>query len=98
MSTSRNEEFDTVEFHPDELGHLPSRDFGGKIGDMRFHPGEEHDERVQEIKAAILAGEEMPPIKIGGAATGKRYLDDGHHRYVAHRELGIPIKVKGYYR
>lgn len=94
---SRREEFETVEFHPDELGHLSSRDFGGKLRDMHFHPGEEHDEKVQSIKAAIEAGEEMPPIEIGGARTGKRYLHDGHHRYVAARELGLPIKVRGYY-
>jgi hypothetical protein len=95
---SRAEEFETMEFHPDELGHLKSRDWPGKIGDIRWDPKGENFARKERIKAKLVAGEDLGALTVKGADTGRRYLDDGHHRYVAAKELGIPVKVKGYYR
>lgn len=91
------DEFDTVEFHPSELGHLQSRDWPGRIGDLEWDPQGEHHARKERIKGAMAAGEDLGPLEIRGAGAGRRYLHDGHHRYVAARELGLPVRVKGYY-
>lgn len=96
---SRTDEFETVEFHPSELAHLPSRDYAGKIGDIDFAPGGESDQRVKKIMETAKTEGIREPLEIRGPAQGaSRYLHDGHHRYVAAKRLGIPIKVRGYYK
>lgn len=94
---SRSDEFDTVEFHPGELGHLESRDWPGKLRDLRFDPEGDTRKKIDAIKQVMSAGADLGPLEVRGAGTGRRYLHDGHHRYVAAKELGLPVKVRGYY-
>lgn len=93
---SLQEEFKTVEFAPEELGHLESRDHAGKLADLRFDPQGDSRRKVDAIKTAMAAGADLGPIEVRGA-SGRRYLHDGHHRWMAAKELGLPVKVRGYY-
>jgi ParB-like nuclease domain len=80
-----------------EIGFLPSRDYPGKIGDIKYMPGGDHDKAVKSIKADAKLNGIQVPIRVVGAGGGSRFLADGHHRYVAGKELRIPIPVVGLY-
>jgi len=84
------------QFDPEEIGHLQSRDYGGRLRDIDFAPGSESDRRVREIMRTAATSGIHTPISVKGTDTS-RWLDDGHHRYVAARRLKIPIPVKGYF-
>jgi len=51
---------------------------------------------IDPIKESISKGEDVPPIQVIKTDEGKLSIFDGHHRVIAHQELGIenvPIEV-----
>lgn len=56
--------------------------------DFRPHPGTSADEqRFQSVLAAMIRGEELPPVELYKLGFGY-YVRDGHHRVAAARQLG----------
>lgn len=65
-------------------------DINTELQDMEFGPEGKRD--VREIAAAIKRGEEIPPILV----SEKGYLQDGRHRLLAYKSLGIediPVEI-----
>ncbi len=46
---------------------------------------------VDDYIARLLAGEKLRPIELVELPDGRRFILDGHHRYVASQRTGIPI-------
>jgi ParB-like chromosome segregation protein Spo0J len=81
------------QFHPDDIGHLHSREYTGKLRDLDFAPGGPSDLRVKKIMESARSEGIHEPL-IVSRATIPAQLHDGHHRYVAARRLGIHIPVR----
>lgn len=83
--------------HPDEIGHLRSRDWPAyKLRDRPWHaPGSEghreFEQRVQEIMDSARTEGIREPLEIG---PGDGYLHQGHHRWEAARRLGIEVPIR----
>ena len=72
------------------LTNLKMRDYGGTLGELKFQPGGEHDERVKALAADIKENGFKEPIEIGPGG----YLHNGHHRYLAAKKLNKPLPVR----
>lgn len=49
---------------------------------------------VATYESQLIKGEKVPPIEIAVSRDGKEVLIEGHHRYVASQNTGIPIEQK----
>ncbi|SDP30567.1 ParB-like nuclease domain-containing protein, partial [Paenibacillus sp. yr247] len=50
-------------------------------------------EKVDEYANKLSNGEPVEPIEVYDAPDGGRYISEGHHRYVASQETGIPVEM-----
>lgn len=82
-------------YHPKEIGWIESRDYPGKLKDIKFAPGGESDKRVKAIMSTAKTEGIHEPVEVKRSGS-RRWLHDGHHRYVAAKRLGIELPVKGY--
>ncbi|MCP3996327.1 MAG: ParB N-terminal domain-containing protein [bacterium] len=48
---------------------------------------------VDDYAARLMRGERLRPIEVVELPDGRRFILDGHHRYVASQETGIPVDV-----
>ena len=48
------------------------------------------DEYIQRLKA----GEKLEPIEVVDVPGKGKYIVEGHHRFVASQESGIPVDIK----
>lgn len=91
----------TVAARPDRAGIMTIKHLK-EIADPReplTHIAKRESPLVEQVKQALLTGEQVEPIKVRqDPKTGKYWLTDGHHRLVASEELGltsVPIIVEG---
>ena len=49
--------------------------------------------QVDIYAARLRAGERLPPIDVQQLPDGRRFILDGHHRYVASQLVGIPVDM-----
>lgn len=50
-------------------------------------------EKVQEYATKLQNGEKVDPIEVYDTGNA-RYLQEGHHQYVASQMTGIPVEVR----
>ena len=51
-------------------------------------------QKVDEYARQLLSGEELLPIKVVEIPGRGKYILNGHHRYVASKQTGIPIEIR----
>ncbi|MDM5154741.1 hypothetical protein QUF88_13165 [Bacillus sp. DX1.1] len=51
-------------------------------------------ERVDFYKEKLLNDEKIEPVEVYKIEGKGQYLQEGHHRYVASVETGIPVEIK----
>lgn len=68
-------------------------DYPGRLRDLDFAPGGESDKRVKKIMESARTEGIREPLEVS-RQTIPATLQDGHHRYVAARRLGIHIPVR----
>ena len=76
-------------------GHDRANDFNGRdiagSGSNDIKPT--HSEKVQEYIKRLKAGEKSPPIEVVDIPSKGRHIIEGHHRYVASQQSGIPVEI-----
>ncbi|WP_040292811.1 ParB N-terminal domain-containing protein, partial [Acetonema longum] len=50
-------------------------------------------ERVDDYIKKLKAGAEVEPIIVYDVPGKGRFIEEGHHRYIASQETGIPVKI-----
>ncbi|MEW9702911.1 hypothetical protein [Paenibacillus sp. SI8] len=50
-------------------------------------------ERVQYYADKLLKGEKIDPIIVYDVKDVGRFIEEGHHRYVASQLTGIPVEI-----
>lgn len=79
---------------PDSIGNLHSRDYPGRIKDIHFQPGSDKWHKAEAVKQrAIEEGGISKPVDLE-YRSGHPFLKDGHHRYIAARDLGMPLPAR----
>ena len=53
-----------------------------------------NQERVNFYAEKLKAGEAVEPIKVVNVPGKGQYIIEGHHRYVASQQTGIPVKIQ----
>ena len=48
---------------------------------------------VDDYAARLRAGERLQPIEVQRLRDGREFILDGHHRYVASQQTGIPVEI-----
>lgn len=61
-----------------------------------FLPTQEvvNQQKVAEYSRRLKAGERIPPVQVIEIPGKGRYIIDGHHRYVASLQTGIPVEIR----
>lgn len=67
----------------------------GKAGHVGPRPTqlEVHPEIVKDYAARLQAGEKLSAVHAVELPDGRQFLIDGHHRYVASQQAGIPVDM-----
>jgi ParB-like chromosome segregation protein Spo0J len=70
-------------------------DIVGKVGHTGLRPTQLSVDRsiVERYAAQLRAGQKLDPIHAVEVPSGQRYIIEGHHRYVASQQTGIPVEV-----
>jgi RHS repeat-associated protein len=70
-------------------------DIVGKAGHRGLRPTQLAVDRtiVEKYAAQLRAGAKVAPIHAVEVPGGQRYITEGHHRYVASVQTGIPVEV-----
>jgi hypothetical protein len=70
-------------------------DIVGKAGHTGLRPTQLSVDRgvVDRYAAQLRAGQRIDPIHAVEVPGGHRYIIEGHHRYVASQQTGIPVEV-----
>jgi hypothetical protein len=50
--------------------------------------------RYERVKAGLKAGRDLGAVQLSRLPNGKLYVDQGRHRLLAARELGIKVRVR----
>jgi len=50
-------------------------------------------EQVDEYAAQLERGDNVKPIQAVKTPDGRKFILDGHHRYLASQKTGIPVEV-----
>ena len=66
---------------------------GSDFNDIKPTQTAINPEKVQEYIKRLRAGEKLPPIEVIDIPGKGRYIVEGHHRYVASQQTGIPIEI-----
>ena len=66
---------------------------GSDFNDIKPTQTAINPEKVQEYIKRLRAGEKLPPIEVIDIPGKGRYIVEGHHRYVASQQMGIPIEI-----
>jgi hypothetical protein len=82
------------------LGALQEKKVGGVVNISQLKPTQDLKKKkrkvINSIKEAIANNEKINPISVE-EVNGKLKIKDGHHRYMAYKEMGvddIPVSIK----
>ena len=53
-----------------------------------------NSKKVEEYAKRLRAGEKIPPVQVIEVPGKGQYIINGHHRYVASLQTGIPVEIK----
>jgi hypothetical protein len=51
-------------------------------------------QKVNEYIAKLKSGEKVEPIEVYRVDNKGIYIEEGHHRFIASKETGIPVMIK----
>ncbi|WP_159519050.1 ParB N-terminal domain-containing protein [Erysipelothrix urinaevulpis] len=51
-------------------------------------------DKVNEYANKLMDGEKLPPIEVYEVDGKGLFISEGHHRYVASQQTGIPVDIR----
>jgi len=67
---------------------------GSKYDKIRPTQNIVNPKKVEEYAKRLRAGEKIPPVQVIEVPGKGQYIINGHHRYVASLQTGIPVEIK----